>query len=70
MICKKTQEIPVLAASANAMKTDIGAAMAAGFQSCNVKPFNLINFMQEIDRFLKPNNGTIVNTIHYFGDKT
>ncbi len=61
---KETQEIPVIAVSANAMKTDIANAMTAGFQSYIVKPFDLKNFMQVIDQYLKPKNANITNTTH------
>jgi len=43
---------PIVAVSANAMVADIEKARALGFDDYIVKPFDLLEFKQVIDRFL------------------
>ncbi|MFQ5451919.1 MAG: response regulator, partial [Nitrospinaceae bacterium] len=52
---EETQNIPVIAVSANAMESDIKHAMAAGFHSYITKPFNVPRFLEAIDNVLNSN---------------
>lgn len=58
---EETREIPVIAVSANAMESDIKKALAAGFKGYITKPFDIPKLFIEIDRFLKPENLTLVD---------
>ncbi|MFT4580023.1 MAG: CheY-like chemotaxis protein [Nitrospinales bacterium] len=52
--CEKTQHIPVIALSANAMQKDIDRAMAAGFKDYITKPINISKLKNTIDTFCNP----------------
>ncbi len=49
---KETQHIPVIAVSGEAMTADIKRAMSAGFQDYIVKPFDMTEFLETIDKAL------------------
>ncbi len=50
---KSTQNIVILAVSANALAEDIKEALAAGFDDYICKPFLLSEFLKKVDHFLK-----------------
>ena len=50
---EETQEIPVIAISADTMRVDIERAMTAGFQDYIVKPFDMADLLARIDKVLK-----------------
>lgn len=50
---EKTEHIPVVAISANAMDTDVQRGLDAGFDAYLTKPFNLQEFMSLIRTLLK-----------------
>ena len=52
-IYEETRQIPVIAISADALETDIQRAMAEGFKSYIVKPFDVGEFLETIDEILK-----------------
>ncbi len=49
---EESRDIPVIAVSANAMEKDVAKAMAAGFNSYIVKPFDIPKFLGSIDKVL------------------
>ena len=49
-----TQSIPVVAVSANALQSDVDAALAAGFQSYLTKPLDLDLLLDTVRRHLMP----------------
>ena len=49
---KETQNIPVIALTANAMEADIKSALDAGFKSYITKPINIHRFLDTIDKVL------------------
>ncbi len=59
---EETHDIPVIAISANAMESDIKKALNAGFKAYIIKPFDIPKFLMEIDRFLEPENSTLVGS--------
>jgi CheY-like chemotaxis protein len=52
--CHKTQHIPVIALSANAMQKDIDQAMKIGFKDYITKPINISKLKNTVDTFCKP----------------
>jgi signal transduction histidine kinase len=50
---EKTENIPVVAVSADAMTNDKNKAYEMGFKSYITKPININGFLREIDKFLK-----------------
>lgn len=59
---EETNNIPILAVSANAMESDIKKGLDAGFKGYITKPFDIPKFFVEIDRFLKLENSTLVDS--------
>jgi PAS domain S-box-containing protein len=59
---EETNNIPIIAVSANAMESDIKKGLDAGFNAYITKPFDIPKLFIEIDRFLKPKNLTLVNS--------
>ncbi len=55
---EETRNIPVIAVSANAMESDIKKALNAGFSSYITKPFDLKNFVDEVNAILKTGTPT------------
>lgn len=49
---EKTRALPILALSANAMERDIQSALREGFTDYIVKPINIAEFLEKIDKFL------------------
>lgn len=49
---EKTRDLPILALSANAMERDIRSALRAGFTDYIVKPINIAEFLEKINKFL------------------
>ena len=59
---EKTRDIPMIAVSANVMALDIKKAMDAGFVAYISKPIDIQKFMLEIDRFLKSENRSTIDS--------
>ncbi len=59
---EETCNIPVIAVTANAMEADIKKGLDAGFKGYITKPFNIPKLFMEIDRFLKLENSTLVDS--------
>jgi signal transduction histidine kinase/CheY-like chemotaxis protein len=59
---EETENIPIIAVSANAMESDIKKGLSAGFNGYITKPFNIPKLFIEIARFLKPENLTLVDS--------
>gem|GEM_PF-1741016 len=59
---EETRNIPIIAVSANAMESDIKKGMQAGFDAYISKPFNIQKFFLEIDRFLKSENSSLIDS--------
>ena len=53
----ETRNIPVIAVSANAMKSDIDKAIEVGFIRYVVKPIDIAVFVKTIDEILNMNKG-------------
>jgi len=51
-----TRKIPVVAVSGNAMPHDIKKGLAAGFDQYLVKPYDIIELIQTIDRLIRSKN--------------
>lgn len=49
---EKTSSLPILAVSANAMERDIKSCLSAGFTDYIVKPINIPQFLEKIDKIL------------------
>lgn len=49
---EKTRDLPILALSANAMERDIRSALRAGFTDYIVKPINIAEFLEKINKYL------------------
>ncbi len=47
-----TESIPVLALSANVMKSDIEKGIKSGFKEYITKPLKIVDFLDTVDRFL------------------
>ncbi|QPJ64782.1 MAG: response regulator [Candidatus Nitrohelix vancouverensis] len=51
---QETQDIPVIALSANAMRSDIQACLDMGFAAYITKPIQIKEFLDKLDSILKP----------------
>lgn len=60
---EETNNIPVIAVSANAMESDIKKCLDGGFKAYITKPLDIPKFFIEIDRFLKPDSLPLVDSI-------
>jgi signal transduction histidine kinase/CheY-like chemotaxis protein len=49
----RTKDIPVVALSADALKSDIDQTLSLGFKSYITKPLDMPKFLEEIDRFVE-----------------
>jgi len=58
---EETRDIPVIAVSANAMEFDIRRDLEAGFKAYITKPFDILKFLMEIDRFLKDEKLSLID---------